>query len=79
MFVFGSSRFEDDAHDIDILVVYDNEKIPAAEAFDRFRPIFDTVMKSTGLSVHPVVISTDEEREQHFIASVRPIVVSAET
>ncbi len=79
VFLFGSSRYVDEPSDIDLLFVYDASKVLPAEAYARFRPIVCQLEGSTGIPVHPVMITLEEERDTSFIESVKasPIAIDA--
>ncbi|MGD1001489.1 MAG: nucleotidyltransferase domain-containing protein [Candidatus Brocadiia bacterium] len=75
VFLFGSSRYLNDPSDIDLLFVYDKQKLQPEQAYMRVRPIVKAVSKKTGVPVHPVILTKEEERATKFIKSVKPVVM----
>ena len=78
VFLFGSSRYVDDPSDIDLLFVYDRSKVSPEKASARFRPIVCEIEESTGIPVHTVILTLEEERNTRFIESVKPIPIAVD-
>jgi hypothetical protein len=78
VYLFGSSCFADEPYDIDLLFVYDQSTIMPNEAYAHFQPIIRELEQTSGIPVHPVVITLGEERDTNFIKRVKAILITVE-
>src|SRR5436853_7581843 len=70
IYLFGSACHASAPSDIDLLFVYDPSHVPPSKAYERCRPIMAAVEGACGIPVHPVVLTTDEERTTAFLNRV---------
>lgn len=77
IFLFGSSRYLERPSDLDVLFVYDPIVVAPRNAYSQFRPIIDAIEEGTGLRVHPVILSKQEEEATNFMELVEPILLHA--
>lgn len=70
--LFGSALYKNRPADADLLFIYDSGVVSPSQAYSRIQMTIDQVSVSTGLSVHPVVLSLAEEGRVQFEASLDP-------
>jgi hypothetical protein len=73
-FVFGSALIDiSAAADLDVLIVYDAQQISPSDIYDVVRLLTSKLNRESGIQVHPVVLSTEEEAAHRFRSSVQAI------
>jgi predicted nucleotidyltransferase len=72
-FVFGSAARCDDPADLDVLVIYDPDKLPTNQICERSQRWFAELESATRLKVHPVILTKAEERQVRFRSCERAI------
>jgi predicted nucleotidyltransferase len=77
LYLFGSVIQGSIDSDIDLLCVYEARILRPAHAYSQLRPLIDDLKARIGLPVHPVVLTTTEEREVRFIESEGCVFVTA--
>jgi hypothetical protein len=73
LFVFGSAAHRDDPGDLDVLVIYDPDKMPTNRVCERSQRWFTVIESATRLKVHPVILTKAEERQMRFRSCERAI------
>lgn len=66
LYMFGSSLEGTADSDIDLLFVYDSNKIHPIEIYHQLERFFSEVQSLVGRPVHPVVLSVLEEEQIQF-------------
>jgi hypothetical protein len=66
VFSFGSALDSFGFRDIDLLCVYDVDRIEPGAIYGQLRPLFEGLRARYGVRVHPVVLTEREEREVEF-------------
>ena len=76
VYVFGSTLKGQAESDIDLLFVYDPRKIFPRAIYTGLRPFVRRIEASLGASVHPVVLTIEEERDVGFIESESCVLIA---
>jgi hypothetical protein len=70
IYLFGSAVHSASPSDVDLLFLYDPGRISPRTAYKQFRPIIVAVEAACAIPVHPVVLTSDEERKTAFLSRV---------
>jgi Nucleotidyltransferase domain. len=72
-FVFGSAAHGEDPADLDVLVIYDPDKLPSNQVRERSQAWLGELESATRLKVHSVMLTKAEERQVRFRSCERAI------
>jgi predicted nucleotidyltransferase len=67
VYVFGSWTRDQPAHDVDVLVVYDEARLADTDVSDLRRRIRQEVRRLVRLPAHVVALTVEEARETDFV------------
>lgn len=73
VFVFGSILAAAKPNDLDLLILYDEEKCSAKDIYNSHSELFQLLERSLGLPVHVTALTLKEESEVKFLSKVNAI------
>jgi predicted nucleotidyltransferase len=74
IYVFGSATRDEDAHDLDILLIYDRAELPPEEA-QVVGPTLAARLATIDRPVHLTALTVEEERNVEFAATEQAVSV----
>lgn len=75
--IFGSARFATYPNDIDLLFVYDANRIEPKDVYPILGPVLIELESKLNVPINHVVLSLDEDRESAFSSSVDAMCIAA--